>query len=89
MIAAKAVIISEPFTAAAPLLQGHGIIEFTVADLLTGEPVDPVETGEDDLALMQLTSGPTGSLISLKILHLLLKLRPPEGDGPFSAAVIT
>jgi fatty-acyl-CoA synthase len=28
---------------------------------MTGEPVDLVETGEDDLALTQLTSGPTGS----------------------------
>ena len=33
----------------------------TVGDLLAADPIDPVETGEDDLALMQLTSGSTGS----------------------------
>ncbi len=34
-----------------------------------GEPIDPVETDEDDLALMQLTSGSTGSPKAVQITH--------------------
>src|SRR5829696_7096295 len=67
MIAAKAVIISEPFTAAAPVLRARGIAVLPLADLLVAEPVDPVETSEDDLALMQLTSGSTGSPKAVQI----------------------
>ncbi len=69
MIAAKAVVISEPFTVAAPVLEARGITVLTVADLLLAEPVDPVETGENDLALMQLTSGSTGSPKAVQITH--------------------
>ena len=39
------------------------------ADLLEAEPIDPVETDEDDLALMQLTSGSTGSPKAVQITH--------------------
>jgi fatty-acyl-CoA synthase len=46
--------------AAAPLLQDLGVPLFTVGRLLSADPIDPIETGEDDLALMQLTSGSTG-----------------------------
>jgi acyl-CoA synthetase (AMP-forming)/AMP-acid ligase II len=31
----------------------------TIDRLLSAEPIDPVATGEDDVALMQLTSGST------------------------------
>ncbi len=61
MIELKAVIVSEPFIVAIPVLEQKGIKVLTVADLLASDPIDPVETGEDDLALMQLTSGSTGS----------------------------
>lgn len=61
MIEAKAVVVSEPFLVAIPVLEEKGIKVVTVADLLTAEPIDPVEVGEDALALMQLTSGSTGS----------------------------
>ena len=61
MIEAKAVIVSEPFLVAIPVLEEKGITVLTVADLLASDPIDPVEVGEDDLALMQLTSGSTGS----------------------------
>ncbi len=40
-----------------------------MTDLLEAEPIDPVETGEDDLALMQLTSGSTGSPKAVQITH--------------------
>src|SRR6201991_2238088 len=59
MIEAKAVIVSEPFNAAIPVLEEKGITVLTVADLLAADPIDPVEVGEDDLAMMQLASGST------------------------------
>ena len=69
MIEAKAVVISDPFLAAAPVLEERGIKVLTVEDLLAAEPIDPVETGEDDVALMQLTSGSTGSPKAVIITH--------------------
>ena len=69
MIEAKAVIVSEPFLVAIPVLEEKGITVLTVADLLASDPVDPVEVGEDDLALMQLTSGSTGSPKAVQITH--------------------
>jgi fatty-acyl-CoA synthase len=68
-IDARAVIISDPFMAAAPLLQNLGVPVLTVDQLLTADPIDPVETGEDDLALMQLTSGSTGAPKAVRITH--------------------
>src|ERR1700692_4003194 len=56
MIEAKAVIVSDPFLVAVPVLQERGIKVLTVEQLLASDPIDPIETGEDDLALMQLTS---------------------------------
>ena len=69
MIEAKAVIISDPFLAAAPVLAERGVLVLTVEDLLAADPIDPVETGEDDVALMQLTSGSTGSPKAVIITH--------------------
>lgn len=69
MIEAKAVIISEPFLAAAPVLAERGVTVLTVEDLLAADPIDPVETREDDVALMQLTSGSTGSPKAVVITH--------------------
>ena len=69
MIEAKAVVISDPFTAATPVLQDKGIVVLTVADLMMSDPIDPVETAENDLALLQLTSGSTGSPKAVRITH--------------------
>src|SRR6476619_2324658 len=69
MIEAKAVIVSEPFTAAIPVLEEKGINVLQIADLLAGDPIDPIDVGEDDLALMQLTSGSTGSPKAVQITH--------------------
>jgi fatty-acyl-CoA synthase len=69
MIEAKAVVISDPFLAAAPVLVERGVTVLTVAELLAAEPADPVETGEDDVALQQLTSGSTGSPKAVVITH--------------------
>ncbi len=69
MIEAKAVIISDPFLPAAPVLAERGVKVLTVEDLLAADPIDAVETGEDDVALMQLTSGSTGSPKAVVITH--------------------
>jgi fatty-acyl-CoA synthase len=69
MIEAKVVIVSDPFMAAAPVLTERGIEVLTVEQLLAFDPIDPIATGEDDLALMQLTSGSTGSPKAVHITH--------------------
>ena len=69
MIDAKAVVISEPFLVAGPVLAERGITVLTVEDLLAADPIEPVETSEDDVALMQLTSGSTGSPKAVVITH--------------------
>ncbi|WP_275571990.1 fatty acyl-AMP ligase [Mycolicibacterium vanbaalenii] len=69
MIDAKAVVISDPFMAAAPVLEGLGMTVLTIADLLSADRVDPVDTSDDDIALMQLTSGSTGSPKAVQITH--------------------
>jgi fatty-acyl-CoA synthase len=69
MIEAKAVIISDPFMPAAPVLAERGVKVLTIEQLLASDPIDPIETAEDDLALMQLTSGSTGSPKAVQITH--------------------
>jgi fatty-acyl-CoA synthase len=69
MIAAKAVVISEPFMAAAPVLSGLGMTVLTAEALLASTPIGPVDTSDDDVALMQLTSGSTGSPKAVQITH--------------------
>lgn len=69
MIEAKAVIVSEPFLAAVPVLQEKGLQVLTVEQLLASEPGDLVDTDDDDLAVMQLTSGSTGSPKAVQITH--------------------
>ncbi|KAA0110581.1 fatty acyl-AMP ligase [Mycolicibacterium sp. P1-5] len=69
MINAKAVVISDPFMPAAPLLVELGVPVLTIEHLFTGKPTAPVDTGEDDVALLQLTSGSTGSPKAVQITH--------------------
>jgi fatty-acyl-CoA synthase len=69
MIEAKAVIVSDPFMPAAPVLAERGVKVLTIEQLLASDPIDPIETAEDDLALMQLTSGSTGSPKAVQITH--------------------
>jgi fatty-acyl-CoA synthase len=69
MLSAKAVVVSEPFMAAVPVLTGLGMAVLTVETLLANAPVGPVDTRDDDVALMQLTSGSTGSPKAVQITH--------------------
>jgi fatty-acyl-CoA synthase len=69
MIGAKAVVVSDPFMAAAPILRGRGTPVITVEQLLGADAIDPIDVDEDDLALMQLTSGSTGSPKAVQITH--------------------
>src|ERR1700753_387712 len=69
MIEAKVVIVSDPFMAVVPILAGCGVAVVTIAELLAAEPIDAVESDEDDFALLQLTSGSTGSPKAVAITH--------------------
>jgi fatty-acyl-CoA synthase len=69
MIEANTVVVSDPFLAAIPVLEERGVKVVTVEQLLAAEPIDPIETNEDDVALMQLTSGSTGSPKAVVITH--------------------
>ncbi|MCV7345395.1 fatty acyl-AMP ligase [Mycolicibacterium rhodesiae] len=69
MIEAKAVVISDPFLPTAPLLAELGMQVLTIERLFDSAPIDPVPTAEDDIALLQLTSGSTGSPKAVQITH--------------------
>jgi fatty-acyl-CoA synthase len=69
MIDAAAVVVSDPFMPAAPLLCELGMRVLTIEDLLKGPSIAPVDTDDDDVALMQLTSGSTGSPKAVQITH--------------------
>ena len=55
--------------AAAPVLAELGMHVLTIEQLLAADPIDPVDTDDDDVALMQLTSGSTGSPKAVQITH--------------------
>jgi fatty-acyl-CoA synthase len=70
MIGAKLVLLGAPFEALASVLSQHGIPCRLLTDL-DGAPVtpDPDVAGEDDTALLQLTSGSTAEPKAVRITH--------------------
>ena len=69
MIDAKAVVVSDPFMPAVPLLSEMGMRVLTIGQLLESRAIEPVETDDEDLAFLQLTSGSTGSPKAVQITH--------------------
>ncbi|MDI5981445.1 fatty acyl-AMP ligase [Amycolatopsis magusensis] len=70
MIGSELVLLGEPFDALAPVLTEHDIAFHSITELDAGEPItEPVPIGEDDLALLQLTSGSTAEPKAVRITH--------------------
>ncbi|MEV0030504.1 fatty acyl-AMP ligase [Nocardia sp. NPDC050793] len=69
MVEARAVVLGAPFEAAEPLLRERGITVVRIDQLAEGPDTDPVPTTESDVALLQLTSGSTGSPKAVQITH--------------------
>jgi fatty-acyl-CoA synthase len=70
MIGSELVLLGDPFDQLAPVLEQNDIRYLLISELLTHEPLDEVRpTSEDDLALMQLTSGSTAEPKAVKITH--------------------
>ncbi len=71
MIGAELVLLGAPFGGLASVLDGHGVPYRLLTDLDGGTPVepDPDVAGEDDTALLQLTSGSTAEPKAVRITH--------------------
>jgi fatty-acyl-CoA synthase len=71
MIGSHLVLLGDPFDQLAPVLEQNGIRYVLISELLEhGEPLaEPVPMSEDDLALLQLTSGSTADPKAVKITH--------------------
>ncbi|MFI6026108.1 fatty acyl-AMP ligase [Amycolatopsis magusensis] len=70
MIGSELVLLGEPFDALAPVLTEHDIAFHSITELDAGEPIaEPVPIGEEDLALLQLTSGSTAEPKAVRITH--------------------
>ena len=70
MIDSKLVLLGAPFEALAPVLDQHGIPYRRLGDLMDGQPlVCAVPVGEDEHALLQLTSGSTADPKAVRITH--------------------
>jgi len=70
MIGSRVVLLGAPFTELAATLDEYGIDYRLLGDLLSGHPIaEPVESDEDDTALLQLTSGSTAEPKAVRITH--------------------
>ena len=70
MVGAKLVLLGAPFDGLGAVLAGHGVAHRRLTDL-DGAPVEPDAdaAGEDDTALLQLTSGSTAEPKAVRITH--------------------
>lgn len=70
MVGAELVLLGAPFAALGPVLAGKGIAYLLLGDL-DGPPITPDAdvAGEDDTALLQLTSGSTAEPKAVRITH--------------------
>ncbi|GIM90883.1 putative ligase [Paractinoplanes toevensis] len=69
MIDARAVVVGAPFEAVTPVLEAYGIKNYQAGELIAGPDHPPVSVGEDDVALLQLTSGSTAEPKAVRITH--------------------
>lgn len=69
VIGAHVIVISDPFMSAAPVLESLGLRVVTVEDMLKSVAAEVIPTAEDDVAMMQLTSGSTGPAKAVTITH--------------------
>jgi fatty-acyl-CoA synthase len=93
MIGSELVLLGEPFDALAPVLTEHGIGFRLIGDLLDAEPLaEPVDSPEDELALLQLTSGSTADPKAVKItygnLHSNIKAMADRAEFDYDGDVM-
>ncbi|GAA0522664.1 fatty-acyl-CoA synthase [Paractinoplanes deccanensis] len=70
MIDARVVVVGAPFEAVIPVLSAYGIKHHLAGELLgASELAEVAEAGEDDVALLQLTSGSTAEPKAVRITH--------------------
>jgi len=69
VVSASVVVVGEPFDAVKPVLLENGITVLEMGELKQGTEIDPVEVGEEETALLQLTSGSTGHPKAVRITH--------------------
>jgi len=69
VVSASVVVLGEPFDAVKPVLLENDITVLEMGQLKAGEDIEPVEVGEDETALLQLTSGSTGHPKAVRITH--------------------
>jgi len=71
LIGARAAVLGDPFTDFVEMLDGSGVLAFTVDQLVAepGGPAPDVTINEQDTALLQLTSGSTSTPKAVQITH--------------------
>jgi len=69
VVSASVVVVGEPFDAVKPVLEENDITVLEMGELKHGTEVEPVEVGEEETALLQLTSGSTGHPKAVRITH--------------------